>query len=146
MNDVRGSRRDFLKHTGVGALGASLALGARPGFAEVLARPSKHVLLISVDGLHAIDLAHWVEANPASVLAQLSAKGYTYTRAGTSQSSDSFPGLIALVTGDRPFPPASGMTSLSTGSSSLPAAWAARARSRCTWRPSTPTATVWTAG
>lgn len=102
MTDVLGSRRDFLKHTGVGALGASLALGARPGFAEALARPSKHVLLISVDGLHAVDLAHWVEANPASVLAQLSARGYTYSRAGTSQSSDSFPGLIALVTGGSP--------------------------------------------
>jgi hypothetical protein len=84
-------------------IGAGMALGApRAGFAEALHRPSKHVLLISVDGIHAIDLQHWVEANPASVLAQLSGRGYTYTRCGTSEPSDSFPGLIALVTGGSP--------------------------------------------
>lgn len=103
MAEERGSRRQFLKLAGAGAMGAGALLGApKPGLAEMLRRPSKHVLLISVDGLHAIDLAHWVEANPASVLAQLSARGFTYTRAGTSQPSDSFPGLIALVTGGSP--------------------------------------------
>jgi hypothetical protein len=104
MSVGQGSRRDFLKQTGVaGMIGAGMALGApRAGIAEALHRKSKHVLLISVDGIHAIDLKHWVEANPASVLAQLSGRGYTYTRCGTSEPSDSFPGLIALVTGGSP--------------------------------------------
>jgi hypothetical protein len=32
---------------------------------------TRHVLLISVDGLHQSDLATWVHDNPASTLAQL---------------------------------------------------------------------------
>lgn len=60
---------------------------------------AKHVLLISVDGLHALDLANYVNANPGSTLAELSAHGKTYTNAQASQPSDSFPGLAALVTG-----------------------------------------------
>lgn len=104
MKTSQSTRRQFLKSAGVaGAVGAGMVLGSpRPGIAEALARPSKHVLLLSVDGLHAIDLQMWIEANPASVLAQLSARGYTYSRAGTSEPSDSFPGLIALVTGGSP--------------------------------------------
>ena len=62
----------------------------------------KHVLLISVDGLHAVDLANYVAANPQSTLAQLSQHGLTYTNASTSTPSDSFPGLTALVTGGSP--------------------------------------------
>jgi len=63
---------------------------------------AKHVLLISVDGMHALDLANYVQAHPNSTLAQLSAHGKTYTNATTSQPSDSFPGLTALVTGGSP--------------------------------------------
>src|SRR5579862_7703456 len=104
MNQMGSSRREFLKTAGVaGAVGAGMALGGpREGIAEALARPSKHVLLISVDGLHAIDLERWVSAHPGSTLAKLSEKGITYSRAGTSEPSDSFPGLIALVTGGTP--------------------------------------------
>jgi hypothetical protein len=63
---------------------------------------AKHVLLISVDGLHALDLTNYVTAHPSSTLAQLSGHGKTYTNASTSQPSDSFPGLAALVTGGSP--------------------------------------------
>src|SRR5215470_2289430 len=62
----------------------------------------KHVLLISVDGLHALDLSNYVASHPHSTLAQLSAHGKTYTNASSSQPSDSFPGLVALVTGGSP--------------------------------------------
>jgi hypothetical protein len=62
----------------------------------------QHVLLISVDGLHALDLTNYVAAHPHSTLAQLSAHGKTYTNASASQPSDSFPGLVALVTGGSP--------------------------------------------
>jgi hypothetical protein len=62
----------------------------------------KHVLLISVDGMHALDLTNYVAAHPNSTLAQLSAHGKTYTNASSSLPSDSFPGLAALVTGGSP--------------------------------------------
>src|SRR5258707_7865135 len=44
----------------------------------------KRVLLLSVDGLHALDLANYVKARPNSSLAQLSQHGFTYTNARTS--------------------------------------------------------------
>jgi len=62
----------------------------------------KHVLLISVDGLHALDLSNYVTAHPDSTLAALSRQGVTYTNNSTSTPSDSFPGLAALVTGGSP--------------------------------------------
>jgi len=62
----------------------------------------QHVLLISVDGLHALDLSNYVISHPQSTLAQLSEHGVTYTNASTSQPSDSFPGLASLVTGGSP--------------------------------------------
>jgi hypothetical protein len=61
-----------------------------------------HVLLISVDGLHALDVARYVENNPHSALAELSRHGITYSNASTPRNSDSFPGLLALVTGGSP--------------------------------------------
>src|ERR1017187_7307231 len=65
-------------------------------------RKVRHVLLISVDGLHALDLSNYVSSHPSSTLADLSGHGITYTNASTSQPSDSFPGLTALVTGGSP--------------------------------------------
>jgi len=62
----------------------------------------KHVLLISVDGLHALDVANYVKNNPNSALAELSRRGITYSDARTPANSDSFPGLLALVTGGSP--------------------------------------------
>src|SRR5215472_6690252 len=64
--------------------------------------PIKRVLLISVDGLHALDLTNYVAAHPTSTVARLSRHGKTYTNASSSQPSDSFPGLVALVTGGSP--------------------------------------------
>jgi hypothetical protein len=62
----------------------------------------QHVLLISVDGLHALDLANYVNSHQDSTLAALSRNGITYTNASTSSPSDSFPGLATLVTGGSP--------------------------------------------
>jgi len=64
--------------------------------------PIRHVLLLSVDGLHASDLAWYVGRHPASTLAQLSASGRTYTHAMATMPSDSFPGMLAMVTGGTP--------------------------------------------
>ena len=63
---------------------------------------AKHVLLISVDGLHASDLTRFVAANPASALATLARRGTSFLNASTSKPSDSFPGLLAMLTGASP--------------------------------------------
>src|SRR5436853_7379098 len=71
---------------------------------DVLGQGNKitHVLLVSVDGLHALDVANYVAAHPDSALAALSGHGITYSNARTPANSDSFPGLLALVTGGSP--------------------------------------------
>jgi Type I phosphodiesterase / nucleotide pyrophosphatase len=61
-----------------------------------------HVLLISVDGLHQSDLAWYVRAFPKSTLASLVAQGIDYSNASTPFPSDSFPGMVAQVTGGNP--------------------------------------------
>ncbi len=60
------------------------------------------VLLISVDAFHAIDLSNCVAAGTCPNLAQLSKTGVTYSNASTSRPSDSFPGLMAMITGGSP--------------------------------------------
>jgi predicted AlkP superfamily pyrophosphatase or phosphodiesterase len=65
-------------------------------------KPTSHVLLVSVDGLHALDVAKYIAAHPHSALAELASHGTTYSDANTPQNSDSFPGLLALVTGGSP--------------------------------------------
>jgi Type I phosphodiesterase / nucleotide pyrophosphatase len=70
----------------------------------------KRVLLISIDGMHAVDFqncAHGVKgANNGSPycpnLAALGQSGVTYVAASTSRPSDSFPGLMTIVTGGTP--------------------------------------------
>jgi predicted AlkP superfamily pyrophosphatase or phosphodiesterase len=62
----------------------------------------RHVLLISVDGLHQVDVANWIKSHPDSTLATLAKQGVTFTNAKASTPSDSFPGLLALVTGGTP--------------------------------------------
>src|SRR5260370_32445140 len=62
----------------------------------------KHVLLISADGLHALDVARYVDSHPYSTMTQLTRHGITYSNARTPANSDSFPGLLALVTGGSP--------------------------------------------
>jgi hypothetical protein len=70
----------------------------------------KHVVLISIDGMHAIDYLN-CSKGVASVndgkpycpnLAALSSDGVNYVAASTSKPSDSFPGLMSIVTGATP--------------------------------------------
>src|ERR1700722_2759739 len=70
----------------------------------------KRVLLVSVDGMHAVDLANC--ANGISTvnngapycpeIAALANTGVNYVAASTLKTSDSFPGLTAIVTGGSP--------------------------------------------
>lgn len=63
---------------------------------------SKHVLLLSVDGLHQKDLDWYVAAHPQSALAALVNHGTSYTHAQTPVPSDSFPGMVGQLTGGNP--------------------------------------------
>ncbi|MGZ4230573.1 MAG: alkaline phosphatase family protein [Solirubrobacteraceae bacterium] len=62
----------------------------------------RHVLLISVDGLHQSDLEWYVANHPGSELAKLAAGGAEYSNAHASDPSDSDPGGTALMTGGDP--------------------------------------------
>ncbi|MDE3009812.1 MAG: alkaline phosphatase family protein [Pseudomonadota bacterium] len=62
----------------------------------------KHVLLISVDGMHAVDFQNCVANGACPNLAALGHHGVNYTRTTTSRTSDSFPGLMAIVSGGTP--------------------------------------------
>src|SRR5262249_28607705 len=50
----------------------------------------------------ALDLANYVAAHPRSALGRLSHHGITYTHAHAVRPTDSFPGLLAIVTGGTP--------------------------------------------
>src|SRR5215471_17192252 len=82
--------------TGLGAVAASVSL-ASPKKAGV-----KHVLLISVDGMHQSDLEWYVAHHPSTELAKLVHGGAEFSNAHTSDPSDSDPGGTALMTGGDP--------------------------------------------
>jgi hypothetical protein len=104
-----------------GVLASALMLSSMPGAYAAPKDGSKlnvagggnkirHVLLISIDGMHALDFENC--ANGISTinggqpfcpnLAELGLHGVNYLGASTSKPSDSFPGLTALVTGGSP--------------------------------------------
>ncbi len=62
----------------------------------------QRVLLLSVDGMHALDYLNCVSGGYCPNLAALGKTGVNYTRTSTSKPSDSFPGLMAIVTGGTP--------------------------------------------
>jgi Type I phosphodiesterase / nucleotide pyrophosphatase len=62
----------------------------------------RHVLVISLDGTHSLDIANYIAANPHSTLAQLSAGGVNFTNAHTTKPSDSIPATAAIFTGGTP--------------------------------------------
>jgi len=84
------------------AMAASLTIASSAFAAHHHKAAVHHVLLISIDGFHAIDLANYVRANPNSTLAQLSAAGTTFTNARQVTPDDSFPGMTGIATGGSP--------------------------------------------
>ena len=62
----------------------------------------ERALLISVDGMHSLDLALYVKNNPDSAFAALAKRGVNYTNARTPLLGDSTPGLLSLATGGTP--------------------------------------------
>jgi hypothetical protein len=86
----------------VGLIGATIPAPARANDERGEGHKIKHVLLISIDGMHAVDYENCVASNTCPTLAALGKTGVNYTRTTTSRPSDSFPGLLALVTGGSP--------------------------------------------
>ena len=84
------------------AAAAVTTLAATPGQAAGDRPHAKHVLLLSVDGLHQTDLAWYVAHHPGSALAKLVATGDEFTNARTPVPRDSFPGMVGQVTGGDP--------------------------------------------
>ena len=86
----------------IGLIGTTFSAPARANDELGGGQKIKHVLLISVDGLHALDVANYVAAHPHSAFAELAGHGIIYSNARTPANSDSFPGLLALITGGSP--------------------------------------------
>jgi len=61
-----------------------------------------HVLLISIDGFHAVDLENCIASKLCPNLARLTSHAAVYPNASTTKPSDSFPGLMAQITGGTP--------------------------------------------
>lgn len=89
---------------------ASLAIEVAADAGPVGTGNIKHVLLLSIDGMHAVDFyncARGIEgANGGSPycpnMAELSRRAVNYVGTSSSKPSDSFPGLAALITGGSP--------------------------------------------
>ena len=85
----------------------ALLFAARPSHAGDDSGKFKHVLLISIDGMHAVDFINCSKGINGGApycpnLAKLAKKGVTYQDTSTSKPSDSFPGLTAIVSGGGP--------------------------------------------
>jgi len=89
---------------------ASWAHGVAAAQSTVGSGKIKHVVLLSIDGMHAVDFyncAHGIAGvnggDPyCPNLASLARTGINYVAVSSSKPSDSFPGLAALVTGGTP--------------------------------------------
>src|SRR6202167_3985942 len=99
-----------LAGTAAAATLASLAIEVAADAGAVGTDHIKHVLLLSIDGMHAVDFyncARGIEgANGGSPycpnMAELSRRAVNYVGTSSSKPSDSFPGLAALITGGSP--------------------------------------------
>src|SRR5215469_3420540 len=96
----------FITRTIAVAAGLAAALGGAVDASAATAAPGitsagnhhaiKHVLLISVDGMHQSALDWYVARHPQSELARLATGGTEYTRAQTPDPSDSDPAGTGL--------------------------------------------------
>ena len=70
------------------SLGLIVAVKPAPARAEdgLTEGKIKHVLLVSIDGLHALDVANYVKSHPGSALDELSEHGVTFSNTRTPSS------------------------------------------------------------
>jgi predicted AlkP superfamily pyrophosphatase or phosphodiesterase len=85
-----------------GTLGGLAAASLLAPASAQATQAARHVLLLSVDGLHQSDLDRYAAAHPKSAIAGLVRRGTSYPHASTTSPSDSFPGLLSMVTGGTP--------------------------------------------
>jgi hypothetical protein len=88
--------------TAVGGTALASAATSQPAPVHGSSPGIKHVLLISVDGMHQQDLTWYVKNFPRSTLATLDHRGLEYSSALTPFPSDSYPGIVAQATGGDP--------------------------------------------
>src|SRR6202041_1905575 len=112
MIGARRQKKKMKKTLALLSLAAALSMGTATAQnnSNFLQGRIKHVLLISVDGMHAVyfvncakgisTINNGVPFCPA--LAALGKTGVNYVAASTTKTSDSFPGLIGIVTGGSP--------------------------------------------
>jgi hypothetical protein len=62
---------------------------------------AQHVILLSIDGAHALDIAKYIRSNPHSALAELSGMAVTFTNASLPVG-DFYPGVLSFVAGGTP--------------------------------------------
>jgi hypothetical protein len=91
----------------------------------------RHILVISIDGMHALDFALCVKNGACPTIAQLAAKGVNYTNASTTKPSDSIPSTAGIFTGGSPA--VTGMYY----DDAYNRAWFAPANTACTGAPGT---------
>jgi hypothetical protein len=94
--------RRFFVVAGLAATAVVLVAGTVVSAATKDTPAAKHVLLLSVDGLHQSDLEWYVSEHPSSALAKLVHRGVEFSNAQTPFPSDSFPGMVAQVSGGNP--------------------------------------------
>jgi Type I phosphodiesterase / nucleotide pyrophosphatase len=103
-------KRLVLAGTAMAVALSSSTYGVAADTSTVGSEKVKHVLLLSIDGMHAVDFyncAHGVTGLHSGSpycpnLAALAGTGINYVATSSSKPSDSAPGLMALVTGGTP--------------------------------------------
>src|SRR5579871_422498 len=102
---------EFFRKLSAGVSALALIAATAPASAQSSESTSiKHVLLISVDGMHAVDFLNCAKGvNTVNggqpycpAIAALGKSGVNYVAASTSKPSDSFPGLTSIITGGSP--------------------------------------------
>jgi hypothetical protein len=104
------TKRLVLAAAGTGAVLALAALGIAGDRGTESSGKIKHVLLLSIDGMHAVDFyncSHGIAGvnggDPyCPNMAALSQTGINYVNTESSKPSDSFPGMAALASGGTP--------------------------------------------
>jgi hypothetical protein len=91
--DWRGRRRILL----VASLAPRAYCGGLNGRNDI-----RHVLLISIDGMHVLDYLNCKSGGYCPNLSALGTRGVNYLDTSASKPSDSFPGLMSIVTGGTP--------------------------------------------
>src|SRR5208283_658564 len=110
MEALMKAHRLVLAGLAVATMLASWTHGTAAQTSKVGTKKVKHVLLLSIDGMHAVDLyncTHGIAgANGGDPycpnLAALGDNAINYVAASSSKPSDSAPGLAALVSGGTP--------------------------------------------